>query len=151
MGVTGKLEIEVDIKASGDVFHELLGKNPQHVSNIVPEKIHGCELHEGDFGRTDSIIEWDYTCDGKKCVAKEIVEEIDEEKKLVRYKLIEGSTLLEDMKSLRVTLQVIPKGEFDAILWTFEFEKFADIGPYPTALMDLAITVTRDIEAHHLQ
>ncbi|KAK9698732.1 hypothetical protein RND81_08G127300 [Saponaria officinalis] len=150
MGVTGKLEIEVDIKSSGDSFHELIGTNPHHLSNITPDKIHACDLHEGDFGQPGSIVQFDYTCDGKKCVAKEIIEEINEEKKLVRYKMIEGSTLLEDFKSMIVTMQVIPKGEIDAIMWTFEFEKLADIGPYPIALMDLAICVTRDIEAHHL-
>ncbi|KAK9698731.1 hypothetical protein RND81_08G127200 [Saponaria officinalis] len=87
----------------------------------------------------------------KKCVATEIIEEINEEKKLVRYKMIEGSTLLEDFQSLTIIMQVIPKGEIDAILWTSEFEKFDDIGPYPTAFMDFAIAVTRDVEAHHLK
>ncbi|KAL9231106.1 hypothetical protein vseg_006369 [Gypsophila vaccaria] len=151
MGVTGKLEIEVDIKASGDVFHELFGVNPHHVSNIMPDKVHACDLHEGDFGQIGSIIQWDYTCEGKKCVARDRVEVIDEEKKLVKYKMIEGSTLLEDFKSMTITMQVIPKGEINAIMWAFEFEKFDDFGPYPTAFMDLAIAVTRDIEAHHVK
>ncbi|KAK9698736.1 hypothetical protein RND81_08G127700 [Saponaria officinalis] len=140
MGVTGKLEIEVDIKSSGDVFHELLGNNPHHIPNIIPDKVHGCDLHEGDFGQLE----------GKKCVVKEKVVELDEEKKLVRMEVIEGSTILEDFKSMTIIMQVIPKGEIDAILWTFTFEKTDDIGPYPTALMDLAIAATRDIEAHHL-
>ncbi|KAL9231104.1 hypothetical protein vseg_006367 [Gypsophila vaccaria] len=151
MGVTGKLVVEVDIKASGDVFHELFGANPHHIPNMSPDQIHGCDLHEGDFGKPGSIIEWEYTCEGEKCIARELVEEVDEEKKLVRYKLIEGSTCLKDYKSVTAIMQVIPKGDIDAIMWTLEFEKFADIGPYPTALLDLAIVVTRDIEAHHVQ
>ncbi|KAK9698728.1 hypothetical protein RND81_08G126900 [Saponaria officinalis] len=151
MGVTGKLEIEVDIKSSGDVFHELFSVKPHHVTHITPDKVHGCELHEGDFGKPGSIILWEYTVDGKKCVAKEKVEEINEEKKFVKFKVIEGSDILEDYKSMSVTIQVIPKGEIDAILWAFEFEMFHDIGPYPTALMDVAIAITRDIETHHLK
>ncbi|KAL9231107.1 hypothetical protein vseg_006370 [Gypsophila vaccaria] len=150
MGVTGKFVIEVDIKSSGDVFHELIRNNPHHVSNIMPNEVHACDLHEGEFGQPGSIIEWDYTCDGKKCIAKEVVEEIDEDKKLVRFKVIEG-TLLEDFKSMTIIMQVIPKGEIDAIMWTYEFEKYEDIGPYPTAFMDLLIAVTRNVEAHHLQ
>ncbi|KAL9231105.1 hypothetical protein vseg_006368 [Gypsophila vaccaria] len=150
MGVTGKLMIEVDIKSSGDVFHELLGNNPHQVSDIIPDKVHACDLHEGDFGKPGSTVQWDYTCEGKRCVLKEAVIERDEENKMIRYKVIEGSDLLEDFKSMNITMQVIPKGEIDAIVWTFEFEKLHDLGPYPTAVMDFAIAACRDIEAHHL-
>ncbi|KAL9231109.1 hypothetical protein vseg_006372 [Gypsophila vaccaria] len=150
MGVTGKLEVEVDIKSSGDVFHELLRYNPHHVSNIMPDDVHSCDIHEGEFGQLGSSITWDYTCDGKKCFAKEIIEEIDEDKKLIRFKVTEGN-LLEDVKSMTIVMQVIPKGEIDAIMWTIEFEKIEDIGPYPIAFMDLLIEITRSIEAHHLQ
>ncbi|XP_074314739.1 MLP-like protein 31 [Silene latifolia] len=151
MGITGKLEIEIDIKHSGDVFHELFGCTPHHVTNIVPHIIHGCDVHEGEFGKPGSIIQWEYTLDGKKCVAKEIVEEIDEEKKLIKFKLIEGSDLLKDFKSMSVTLHVVTKGEIDAILWEINFERFDDFGLYPTGLMDFIIGMTRDVEAHHVK
>ncbi|XP_074262936.1 MLP-like protein 43 [Silene latifolia] len=149
MGVTGRLEVEVDIKTSGDVFHELVGSKPHHVSNIVPDVVHGCDLHEGEFGQVGSVIQWEYTVDGKKCVAKNVVEAIDEEKKMIRLKIIDGD-LLEEYKSLTFTLHVITKGDIDAIIWGMEFERFDDFGPYPTAIIDTAIKVTRDVEAHHL-
>ncbi|KAL9231110.1 hypothetical protein vseg_006373 [Gypsophila vaccaria] len=152
MGVTGKLEIEVDIKSSGDVFHELLGNNPHTVSDIIPDHVHSCDLHEGDeFGKAGSILQWEYTCEGKKCILKERIEEIDEEKRFIRYTVVEGSTVLEDLKSMNISMQVIPKGEIDAIMWTFEFEKIHDLGPYPTAFMDFVISGTRGVEAHHLK
>ncbi|XP_074262933.1 MLP-like protein 43 [Silene latifolia] len=150
MGVTGKLEVEVDIKASGDVFHELLGKRPHHVSNMVPDHIHGCDLHEGEFGELGSILKWDYTLDGKKSADKHLVEVIDEENKILRIKLMEGSDLLQVYKSMKISLHVIPKGDIDAILWKIEFERFDDFGPYPTNVMDFIIKVTRDLEAHHV-
>lgn len=61
MGVTGKLEVEVDIKCHGDIFHELFGQKPHNVPGITPDKIHTCDVHEGEFGKPGSIISWDYT------------------------------------------------------------------------------------------
>ncbi|XP_074262935.1 MLP-like protein 31 [Silene latifolia] len=149
MGVTGKLEVEVDIKASGDVFHELFGSRPHDVSNFTPDVIHGCDHHEGELGQVGSVIEWEYTVGGKKGVAKELVELVDEEKKIIRLKVIDGD-ILKDYKSMTVTIHVVPQGDFDAIKWEIDFERFDDFGPYPTDFMDAAIKVTRDIEAHHL-
>jgi len=61
MGIIGKLEVEVDIKSSGDLFHELFESKPHHVSNFTPDKIHNCDVHEGEFGTPGSVICWDYT------------------------------------------------------------------------------------------
>ncbi|XP_074262937.1 MLP-like protein 31 [Silene latifolia] len=149
MGVSGKLEVEVDIKSSGDVFHELFKYNPNHMSNIVPDQIHACDLHEGEFGKPGSIIQWHYTLDGKTGLAKEVIEDIDEEKRIIKFRVIEGEFLTE-YKNMWVTVHVIPKGDIDAVLWEVEFERFDDFGPYPTNLMDFFITLTRDVEAHHL-
>ncbi|KNA16670.1 hypothetical protein SOVF_087080 [Spinacia oleracea] len=150
MGVLMKIEIEVDIKSSGDVFHELFGSKPHHVSNITPDKVHSCEVHEGEFGKPGSVVFWHYTVDGERCTAKAVVEAIEEENKLVKFKIIEGS-LLKEHKSFTVTLQVVDRGEITAVKWTVEFEKFDDYGPYPVKLMDFIVGMTRDIEAHHLK
>uniref|UniRef100_A0A803MK90 Bet v I/Major latex protein domain-containing protein n=1 Tax=Chenopodium quinoa TaxID=63459 RepID=A0A803MK90_CHEQI len=87
---------------------------------------------------------------GKKCVAKEVVEAVDEEKKSVRFKVIEGD-LLKEFKSISFSIHVVPKGETTAVMWVAEFEKIADDGPYPTKIMDFCIHITRDIEKHHLK
>ncbi|XP_021751780.1 MLP-like protein 31 [Chenopodium quinoa] len=150
MGIKGKLEVEVDIKCHGDIFHELFGSKPHHVSNITPSKIHGCDVHHGEFGKPGSIIFWNYTLDGKKCVAKELVEAIDKKNKLVRFKVIEGD-LLNEFNSFIIIVQVIPKDQITAVMWTIEFEKKHDEGHYPTRVMDFCVEVTRDIEAHHLK
>ncbi|KAJ8427287.1 hypothetical protein Cgig2_004338 [Carnegiea gigantea] len=168
MGIKGKLEVEVDIKISGDLFHELFGSRPHHVPNITPDKIHNCEVHEGEFGKPGSVLYWNYTLgqlllwweenellltdadDGKKCVAKVIVEAIDKENKCIRFKVIEGD-LLNEFKSLTVNMQAIPMGEVTGVKWIAEFEKIHDDGPYPAKLMDFAVAITRDIEAHHLK
>ncbi|KAK9671459.1 hypothetical protein RND81_12G031400 [Saponaria officinalis] len=149
MGITGTLAVEVDIKSGGDVFHEIFSTRPHHVATMSPN-IHGCDVHDGEFGKPGSVIFWEYTLlDGKKCVAKEIIEKIDEENKLVRFKIIEGD-LLKEFKSFTLSVHVLPRGELTGVQWIAEFEKIDDSGPYPTKLMDFLISVTKDIEKHHL-
>lgn len=60
MGLHGKLIAAIEYKAGGDVFHDLFRQNPQHFSTATPEKIQACDLHEGEFGRVGTIIEWKY-------------------------------------------------------------------------------------------
>lgn len=60
MSLMGKLEGEIEIKSSVDKFHEVLSRRPHHVSNITPEKVQACDLHEGDFGTSGSVIAWSY-------------------------------------------------------------------------------------------
>ncbi|KAH9621594.1 hypothetical protein KSS87_016921 [Heliosperma pusillum] len=150
MRVIGKFEVEVDIEGGGgDVFHEIFSTRPHDISAISPANIHGVEVHEGDFGKPGSVLLWNYTIDGKKCVAKQIVEVIDEENKLVRFKKIDGD-LLKEFKSITLTLHVVPRGDLTGVKWIAEFEKIDESMPYPTKLMDLCIAITKDIETHHL-
>lgn len=59
MGLHGKLVAAIEFKAGGDVFHELFRYRPHHVSTASP-RVKGCELHDGEFGQTGSIISWKY-------------------------------------------------------------------------------------------
>lgn len=58
--LTGKLEADVEIKASAEKFHDMFCNKPHHVSNTCSEKVQGCELHDGDWGTEGSIICWSY-------------------------------------------------------------------------------------------
>lgn len=61
MGLIGKLIAAIEFKAGGDVFNELIRHNPHDLSKITPEKVQGCDLHEGQFGHVGTIITWRYT------------------------------------------------------------------------------------------
>ncbi|MGF2470424.1 hypothetical protein ACQUWT_25675 [Ralstonia pseudosolanacearum] len=52
------------------------------MSTMSPDIVQGCDLHEGEFGHVGSIICWTYTHDGKEKTAKEVIQAIDEEKKI---------------------------------------------------------------------
>ncbi|KAL2920982.1 MLP-like protein 31 [Bienertia sinuspersici] len=149
MGMKGKIEVEFEVNCHCDILHEVFGSRPHHVSSMSPLKVHGCDVHEGEFGKPGSVICWDYTHNGKRCVAKELIETMDEENKLVRFKVIEGD-LLDEFKIITIVLQVISNEETNGVKWTVEFEKIHDDGHYPTKFMDLLIEVTKDIENHHI-
>ncbi|XP_057975401.1 MLP-like protein 34 [Malania oleifera] len=146
-GKVEKLEAEVEIKASADHFHDILSSKPHHLSNVYPEKIQSCDIHEGEWGKESSVICWNYVLDGKACVAKEVVEAIDKEKNSVTFKVIEGQ-LLEDYKSFKAIIQATPKGETTLVKWTFEFEKLKEDDPEPKKLLDFVGHLTKDVEDH---
>ncbi|XP_047309675.1 kirola-like [Impatiens glandulifera] len=145
-----KLVNQVEIKSDGDVFHEIFRQRPHHISTMSPSLIQNVDIHDGhDWGTVGSIIYWNFTHDGKEKVAKEIIREIDEEKKLVKYEVLEGD-IKEHYKTFFVTVHVDTEGENNLVTWTFEYEKMnADVED-PTSLMDFCIAVSKDIETHHL-
>ncbi|CAI9112868.1 OLC1v1013368C1 [Oldenlandia corymbosa var. corymbosa] len=146
----GKLTSQVEVKTNADVFHELLRSKPHQLSTISPNNIQDCNLHDGDWGTVGSVISVNYTHDGKECVSKDIIEAIDEEKKLVKFKVIEGD-LLELYKNISVTAHVETNGETNLVTWTIEYEKLHEGIPDPNTLMDLCLQLTKDIESHHLR
>jgi hypothetical protein len=60
MTLFGKVEGDAEIKAPAEKFHEVISGRPHHISNVTPEKVQGCALHEGDWGVEGSVICWNY-------------------------------------------------------------------------------------------
>ncbi|KAK1380606.1 Polyketide cyclase/dehydrase and lipid transportsuperfamily protein [Heracleum sosnowskyi] len=104
---------------------------------VMSPHVQNCELHDGELGAVGSIVIWNYMIDGKAKVAKDLIEVIDDEKKLIIWKVIEGD-LVELYNSFKITAHV-------------ETEKPHEDVEDPHTLMDLLISVTKDIESHHLQ
>jgi len=150
MDLKAKLIQRTEIKSSGDVFHELFAKKPHHISTIASEKVQGCDLHDGEFGKKDSIISWSYYHDGKARTGKQHIEVIDEENKIIVFKMLEGD-LMELYKNFVITLHVETKGGNDLVTWTFDYEKLNPNVEEPTETMDFLVGLVKDIEAHHLK
>ncbi|KAL2920975.1 MLP-like protein 43 [Bienertia sinuspersici] len=110
MGIKGKFEVEFDMNCNADILFELFTHRQQILCDISPSDVHGCELHEGEFGKVGSVIKWNFMLDGQQHFGKELTEEIDEEKKLVRFKALEGD-ILNEFPSLTTMIQMIPKEE----------------------------------------
>ncbi|KAH6816065.1 hypothetical protein C2S53_011796 [Perilla frutescens var. hirtella] len=149
MGLHGKLVAAIEFKAGGDVFHELFRYNPQHISTASPGNVQGCDLHEGEFGHVGTIISWRYTHEGKEKRAKQVIQVIDEEKKLMEFKMLEGD-LMELYRDFVITFHVETKAGIDLVTWTLEYEMLNEDVEHPITLLSYFIDVTKDIEAHHL-
>ncbi|KAL1544893.1 kirola-like [Salvia divinorum] len=149
MGLHGKLIAAIEFKAGGDVFHEIMRYNPEHLSKATPDKVHGCDLHEGEFGHAGSIICWKYTHDGKVKRAKQVIQSIDEEKKLIQFKMLEGD-LMEIYKTFVITTHVETMNDIDLVTWTLEYEMLNEDVEHPISLLSFFIDITKDIESHHL-
>ncbi|RAL52087.1 unnamed protein product [Cuscuta campestris] len=147
MGLKGKLIAAVEFKAGGDVFHELFRHKPHDVSKASPT-VHGCDLHEGEFGHVGSVICWRYNHDEKDKRAKQVVQKIDEEKKLIEFKMLEGD-LMEEYKTFLITIHVETKEGVDLVTWTLEYEMLNDDVGHPISLLSYFINITKEIETHH--
>uniref|UniRef100_M1CVY8 MLP 34 n=1 Tax=Solanum tuberosum TaxID=4113 RepID=M1CVY8_SOLTU len=146
----GMLVSEIEIKSEVDILHEIFRYRPHHISSMCPDKIQNVDIHEGEWGTVGSVISWNFTHDGKEKVVKEIVEEIDEETKLIKKKIIEGD-LLEDYKSFCITAHVDTKDENNLVTWILEYEKKNANVSDPHTFMELCLNMTKDIETYHIK
>ncbi|KAD2804204.1 hypothetical protein E3N88_37581 [Mikania micrantha] len=144
MSLSGTLVKQTTILSDGDVFHDLFRNKPHHISEMSPDKIKGVGLHDGDWGTVGSVIVWDFYH-----VAKDVIEEIDEVKKSVSFRVI-GGDLLETYKTFLIKVHVDTNGQENLVTWTFHYEKLNKNIEDPHTLMELALNLTKDIEKHHL-
>ncbi|KAL7137645.1 hypothetical protein ABFS83_10G107500 [Erythranthe nasuta] len=142
-----KLVAHVAFKAGGDVYHRLFTNNPPHLTKVTPSKFQSCELHEGTFGTNGSVLQWTYTVDGEVQTCKQIIQNVDEEKKQFSYKFIEGD-LLELYKDFVVTCHVETRDGVDYITWTIDYELLKADNQHPINILKFVIGFTKDIETH---
>ncbi|XP_019093826.1 PREDICTED: MLP-like protein 43 [Camelina sativa] len=149
--LVGKLETEVEIKASAEKFHHMFAEKPHHVSKATPGKIHGCELHEGDWGKVGSIVIWKYVHDGNVAEGKNRIEAVDTEKNLITFKVI-GGELMKEYKSFAFTIQVTPKqgGPGSVVHWHLEYEKISEEVAHPETLLQFCVDISKEIDEHLL-
>ncbi|KAG4208263.1 hypothetical protein ERO13_A03G119900v2 [Gossypium hirsutum] len=150
--LTGKIEADVEIKSSPGQFHEMFAHKPHHVHHTCYDKIQGCDLLEGEWGKVGTIISWRYVHDGKAKVSKQLVEAIDPSKNLITFREIEGDQLKE-YKSFVATLQASPKnkGSGSIVHWTVEYEKLHHGIAHPETLLQFLVDASKDIDAHLTQ
>ncbi|OMO99720.1 hypothetical protein COLO4_13129 [Corchorus olitorius] len=135
-GLTGKLETDVEIKASAKDFHDMFWSKPHHVSNTCNDKIHACDLHEGEYGKVGSIVVWHYT-------------HVDEANNAITFRVIEGD-LMKEYKTFVIHIQASAKSDGNGCIvhWILEYEKLHKGVDHPETLLQFVADVSRDIDAH---
>ncbi|GAB4828757.1 hypothetical protein Ancab_040613 [Ancistrocladus abbreviatus] len=146
----GKLIAEFELRSSGDLFHEMFSRKPHQIKHVSPQHIQGCEVHKGQFGTPGSVIFWNYAIEGKPCVAKQIVEAIDDVNKTIILNVIEGD-VLKEYKTFKVTIDIKPEGHTNLVKWTLDYEKLHEGIGEPIKILEFVINITKDIEVEHLK
>ncbi|KAM3699958.1 MLP-like protein 43 [Castanea sativa] len=147
MSLFGKLDAEIEIKASAYKFHEVNSKRLAEVSKLGPNFIQSVDLVEGEWGQEGSVMCWYFNFDGKAVMSKEVIEAIDDKNLSVTFKVI-GGILMELYKSFKFIVQATPKGEGSLVRWTLEYEKLNVDDPESNTMLEFTIGITKDIDAH---
>ncbi|CAA7059388.1 unnamed protein product [Microthlaspi erraticum] len=147
----GQLEVEVEIKAPAAKFYHMYAGRPHQVAKATPRNVQACDLHDGEWGTVGSIIFWNYVHDGEAKVAKERIEVVEPEKKLIKFRVLEGD-LMKEFKSFVITIQVTPKqgGSGSIVKWHFDYEKIDEKVSHPETLLPFFAEMIKEIDEHLL-
>ncbi|KAH7515763.1 hypothetical protein FEM48_Zijuj10G0060700 [Ziziphus jujuba var. spinosa] len=132
MGSSGKLEVEIEVKASADKFWECIRDS----TNLFPKAL------SHDYKSIDVL-------EGSPLVKvdKERIDAVDEANKAVSYSVIEGD-LVKYYKNFKAFLAVTPKGEGSLVKWACEFEKASEDVPNPDLVKDFAIKNFLEVDSY---
>ncbi|KAK2635474.1 hypothetical protein Ddye_030266 [Dipteronia dyeriana] len=145
MDLAGKLEVDVELKASGDEFYKIFS-NQVHQMPTASSRIQAVDLHEGDWETPGSIKLWKYTIDGKTEVFKERIHFDDKDKCIIMDGV--GGHALEKFKKYKGIFQVINKDEGGLVKLTLEYEKHKEADEPPSQYLDFVAALIRDIDEH---
>ncbi|XP_006367206.1 kirola-like [Solanum tuberosum] len=146
MSVKGKLTASVEVKCDGHLIYDLFHSNTHHVPNISPSRVNHFEIHQGGIIKVGSIVSWKYYADGKLKIVKEVIEAVDNKKKSITWKVIEG-----DLLELYNSFTIISSFELQWTTCTLAYEKKTAATPDPLAFLGYFIELTKDIEDHFLK
>ncbi|WVZ01280.1 hypothetical protein V8G54_027349 [Vigna mungo] len=141
-----KLETNVYLQEAAEVVFDVFCNKTYSVAKAFPTKIQSIDINEGEWGTEGSIISWKYVHDGKNCVAKEVIGDIDRENYKVSFKVIEGD-LLQNYTSFKFVMQFIPKENGNVTKLVLEYEKQNYDTPDPLTMIQLANEVIEKVGA----
>ncbi|CAJ1958851.1 unnamed protein product [Sphenostylis stenocarpa] len=147
MEKSATMETKVNIKASAEKFFDVYCNKTHHFGSILPEQIECVEIQKGEWGSEGSIICWYYSLEGKRCVCKEVVEDIDKKNKKMKFRVIEGD-LLELYKTFNFILQVTPEEQGSVVHWVIQYDKQNDLVSDPQAMLQLLILESNMLDVH---
>ncbi|KAM7485731.1 hypothetical protein LguiA_001740 [Lonicera macranthoides] len=100
MGLSGKEELSVKIKSSGEIFFDAFGSKQGLLPKICPNIIPRIDLLESEWGTLGCTILVHYHMGGKAMISRETIVAVDAEKKSISYKLLEENFVDEDIQAI---------------------------------------------------
>nr|GLL32910.1 kirola-like [Ipomoea trifida] len=144
MGLKGKLLGQIEISFHGDLFHEILRARPHHLPSMS-SIVHAVD---GQWGTQGCTTIFKFTQDGKTEIAEHVMDTIDDEKKLLKYRAIKGD-VLKSYKSFVITCGVDTNGDDNFVTWTLLYEKLKEEIPEPFTYLDFFFKLTKEMDNHH--
>ncbi|OMO99687.1 hypothetical protein COLO4_13141 [Corchorus olitorius] len=143
-----KMDCQVEIKSSAEQFFDAFKNNMQLMPKLASQIIKDVKLVQGDdWQSVGSVRLWTYTLGGETENASEQLEAIDNESKMLTFKLV-GGQMMNAYKSLKFFLKVTPKDEGSLVDWSMEYEKQNDNIPEPVAYKDILATWFKSVDAN---
>ncbi|KAK8959386.1 MLP-like protein 423 [Platanthera guangdongensis] len=147
-----KIEVEVEVNSPADQFWEAIRDSTNLFPKIFSQQYKSIEIIEGDGKSAGSIRLISYA-EGIPFVkfAKEKIEVVDLEKKLVTYSVIDGE-ILSYYKSFSPTLAVASKGDGGSVVtWSVEYEKLNEDVPEADIIKELALQTIKELDSYLLK
>ncbi|KAI3524588.1 hypothetical protein L1887_03247 [Cichorium endivia] len=151
MATTGKVDVEVKVKSDAEKFWKSIKEFATTFPKVCPNIYEKVEVLEGDGFSVGSVREVHFG-EGMPFVKsrKEKIEEFDETKKRVTFRVI-GGDIMEYYNIFKVTTEVTPDGEGSLAKWICEFEKISDEVPDPIMAKETAANNFKEIDAYLLK
>ncbi|KAL2940072.1 MLP-like protein 31 [Bienertia sinuspersici] len=154
-----KVEGQTELKCHADKFFDTWACKPLQIPNICTNKIIKLEVQEGECHKVGAVKNWTY-CFKHNGVAETTfslttrVEELDVEKRVIRYSYHGGFILEKYYKTFKSKMQVTPKNgtnEGCFVNWSFEYEKMNENVPEPNMYIDYLLDLAKDVDAYCLK
>ncbi|KAF3340119.1 MLP-like protein 423 [Carex littledalei] len=146
--MAAKSEVDVEVNSAPEKFWEAIRGSTDLFPKVFPEQYKSIDILEGDGKSVGSVRLVNYAL-GTPLVtfAKEKVEAVEEENKLVSYSVIDGE-ILNLYKNFKATLSITPKGEGSLIKWTLQYDKASNEVPEPEAIKEAAVKTFNGLDAY---
>ncbi|WVY99364.1 hypothetical protein V8G54_025434 [Vigna mungo] len=141
-----KLETNVYLEEAAEVVFDVFCNKTYYIAKAFPTKVKSIDINEGEWGTKGSIISKKYVHDGKNCVAKEVIGDIDRENYKLSFKVIEGD-LLQNYKSFKFVIQFTPKENGSVAKLVLEYEKQNYDTPDPLTMIQFGNEVIKKVGA----
>ncbi|KAF2316804.1 hypothetical protein GH714_042145 [Hevea brasiliensis] len=138
------VRMKLELNDAADHFYKIFYSEAHHVPN-ASDSIHSVEDHEGDWETPGSTKLWKYTLGNPEFFKEKV--DVDKVNKTITFTAVEGH-VLEQYKSYKAILQVIPKGDGGLVKICVEYEKLKADDPPPSKYLDILVSVVKDVDAH---
>ncbi|XP_057774645.1 MLP-like protein 423 [Salvia miltiorrhiza] len=150
--MASKIEMEVELKSDAEKVWKGMRESTILFPKALPQHYQSIEILEGDGKSVNSVRLVNYP-QGISAVSsiKEKIEAVDEEKKFVRYSVIDGD-ILKYYKNFKGSLSVSgkPDNSGTSLKWACEFDKASEDTPDPDFIKDFALKTFQDLDAYIL-